>query len=1001
MAETLETQVAPALGWHGRWGSWSQKGVVILATCNGVIEFQLAQHVSAANVDEVFETALNELRHSMQTAVKADAGREEILAAVHWVTTSSGGGQTNTRRRARAAFLGDGERCRVLQTRYRHTPLANDSVIASWVLTCDSASSEHTIRVARSFEDSSSCHRGLVLELPSRWLGKMTHLITELKPGVHWFDFASVFGEVERAEIISNSQGRRGNSHLLVSYRHVSGACSMFEALSDRYLYNPENRKQDDCFPASCNVGDVESLRSRIIADVSDGLEPVSTSGSSATGSSARSHNAAAQKFGDCRAILPQCGQSEALEARVTSGQEAISEQISHRPTAIAEANVAKPELMFSFRRCGDRLEGFLAAPPEVFGLSQMRPTAVLGRTDDCDVPIFHPFVSKQHARLHIEYVQSGDGGSWELFVQDCSSNGTWLNGVQLINLKRIQLKLGDRLSFLPPGEDLSHDPFTWMVCGASQTPPIQAKVAASSTAGPSAAPAANSPLCPTQAIALDGGQDSFQAQLRVRVTGQNSRPAAVKSGSSVVTLEVVAAKAIAAVMSTTSSKAGGRLLLPGPSNQSGVQPSLLPAPPNQPVVSFVEPPPSTNENVGRANTTAERTTFVPKNGDKKRLTSNPIFPTRAAKIVKADKTCISEADKTREADKVVKAENAPVQRIKPVSVKVSAQLGFARTITRSSDGTISTKKNERAEMISQSPPRAKVKASLPPAPNPNLGAVPLPLPPPPAIPSLPPPPSVCPAPTAGERQVSRQRFGPKARGPRDDDLKRKDAPWVRYPSGLTGLKIRIGGEMKKTTKGVLKRRRGGKRQKKSNCPNGRGGLKDDGVVTTRAVAEEGVLKSAGSLLHASGKCKPCAFFHKPESCWRGHECKFCHDCPPCVLATPASSSPVPSPRQPIDVALLGKVRRTAKPGGESKQKDANDEPDNDISNWVRSINLPSEYCEALSKQFDNVSQILGLYRHNVNDFFEDCSIDNPLHQAVFADALNKVGTDIELEDLP
>merc|ERR1712224_23920 len=39
---------------------------------------------------------------------------------------------------------------------------------------------------------------------------------------------------------------------------------------------------------------------------------------------------------------------------------------------------------------------------------------------------------------------------------------------------------------------------------------------------------------------------------------------------------------------------------------------------------------------------------------------------------------------------------------------------------------------------------------------------------------------------------------------------------------------------------------------------------------------------SAGSVDHASGQCKPCAFFHqKPNSCANGRSCTFCHLCPP------------------------------------------------------------------------------------------------------------------------
>merc|ERR1711972_988391 len=39
-------------------------------------------------------------------------------------------------------------------------------------------------------------------------------------------------------------------------------------------------------------------------------------------------------------------------------------------------------------------------------------------------------------------------------------------------------------------------------------------------------------------------------------------------------------------------------------------------------------------------------------------------------------------------------------------------------------------------------------------------------------------------------------------------------------------------------------------------------------------------LPSEGSNAHASGQCKPCAFFHD-KGCQSGATCQFCHLCPP------------------------------------------------------------------------------------------------------------------------
>jgi len=40
-------------------------------------------------------------------------------------------------------------------------------------------------------------------------------------------------------------------------------------------------------------------------------------------------------------------------------------------------------------------------------------------------------------------------------------------------------------------------------------------------------------------------------------------------------------------------------------------------------------------------------------------------------------------------------------------------------------------------------------------------------------------------------------------------------------------------------------------------------------------------LPSVGSSLHGTGQCRPCAWFHKPQGCARGWECRHCHACGP------------------------------------------------------------------------------------------------------------------------
>lgn len=39
------------------------------------------------------------------------------------------------------------------------------------------------------------------------------------------------------------------------------------------------------------------------------------------------------------------------------------------------------------------------------------------------------------------------------------------------------------------------------------------------------------------------------------------------------------------------------------------------------------------------------------------------------------------------------------------------------------------------------------------------------------------------------------------------------------------------------------------------------------------------LLAAEGSLRHAEGRCKLCAFFHRPDGCSEGVACRFCHLC--------------------------------------------------------------------------------------------------------------------------
>jgi len=53
------------------------------------------------------------------------------------------------------------------------------------------------------------------------------------------------------------------------------------------------------------------------------------------------------------------------------------------------------------------------------------------------------------------------------------------------------------------------------------------------------------------------------------------------------------------------------------------------------------------------------------------------------------------------------------------------------------------------------------------------------------------------------------------------------------------------------------------------------------GHSSTAGQSSQPFVLSRGSSLHDSGKCKPCAFVHRPVGCIDGASCSFCHLCAP------------------------------------------------------------------------------------------------------------------------
>lgn len=54
----------------------------------------------------------------------------------------------------------------------------------------------------------------------------------------------------------------------------------------------------------------------------------------------------------------------------------------------------------------------------------------------------------------------------------------------------------------------------------------------------------------------------------------------------------------------------------------------------------------------------------------------------------------------------------------------------------------------------------------------------------------------------------------------------------------------------------------------------------EPGLLKPELVTEGGSQVSVGSEEHGTGRCRPCAWFWKPEGCKNGEDCMHCHLCP-------------------------------------------------------------------------------------------------------------------------
>jgi hypothetical protein len=327
-----------------------------------------------------------------------------------------------------------------------------------------------------------------MLELPMRWIGREARQAESVKlaKGAHWFDFASLFGEVVEAELCAGppqsgggaTLGAAGASStgmwLLARFATLDGASCMYEALTDRYIYNQSNKQVDDWYPATCSIGEGAVLLERL-----------------------RGPSVVA---GSCGGV----GATVSVPAPVGG---------------------ADGEAKFTLRRCGRgrAVPGILRPPPDAVPVTLARKRLVFGRMDYCDVVLPHPHVSKAHATV---ILQELEGSGQVIMLQDTSTNGAWFNGRKLEPGQFLQMRPRDKVSFLQPGPVLDEDPLTYELW-----PGAESGATASAAPGPrpAVAPAAATKAGSIGPAAGPTAAASASAQRQMRSRSRSRSPSALQ----------------------------------------------------------------------------------------------------------------------------------------------------------------------------------------------------------------------------------------------------------------------------------------------------------------------------------------------------------------------------------------------------------------------------------------------------------------------------------------
>ena len=114
--------------------------------------------------------------------------------------------------------------------------------------------------------------------------------------------------------------------------------------------------------------------------------------------------------------------------------------------------------------------------------LRLVEPERTVGRADSCSLQLRYPFVSSLHARIRC--------GPEGVSIEDCSTNGLWVNGAKLSAKATVSVAHNDEVAFAPPRAEGDTAPPLRFTFIAPAPPPAAAPLVAASSSLPAAAEA-------------------------------------------------------------------------------------------------------------------------------------------------------------------------------------------------------------------------------------------------------------------------------------------------------------------------------------------------------------------------------------------------------------------------------------------------------------------------------------------------------------------------------